>query len=167
MKTKLFPLIILISLIWEGCKVAQHSGETNAEHLSLRPAAVVIYKTKRDYREQVPIMVSEDRQQMISYPHPSDLRFADGSFRFPLSLNKGYLLDRKGIGPRTVFLNIRYEDYITNPPDPSELLRNISDEDPIIEIWHCDFKTSGETLIDSLNYFIDNYQLNKHCKKIK
>jgi hypothetical protein len=159
--------IIILSLIWQGCKVTQHSSESNLDQFAMRPAPVVIYKTKRDYREQVPIMISEDGKQVISYPHPNDLKFADGSYRYPLSLNKGYLLDRKGIGPRTVFLNLSYEEYVSNPPDPSALLTYISDEEPLEEIWHCYLKTNGETLTDSLNYLIEAQQLVKRCKKIK
>ncbi len=167
MKNFLGSTIIILSLIWQGCKVTQQSGKPNSDQFAMRPAPVVIYKTKSDYRQHVPILVSEDGKHVISYPHPSDLRFADGSFRYPLSLSKGYLFDRKGIGPRTVFLSLSYEEYVSNPSDPSALLPYISDEDPFEEIWHCYFKTNGETLTDSLNYLIEAHQLDKRCKKIK
>lgn len=150
-----------------GCKTTQTTNDVYGEQLSMKPAPVVIYKTKNDYSQQVPIMLSDDQQLVISYPHPTDLRFSDGNFRYPLPLNNGYLLDRKGIGPKTVFLRRSYAEYAAQPPDPSTLLSLVIDTDPFQEIWHCNVKTNEKNLIDSLNVLISNKQLPKRCKKIK
>ncbi len=165
-KVTLFMAGLVVLLNW-GCKSTKTTNGGMGRQLSLKPAPVVIYKTKADYNRQVPIMLSDDRQQVISYPHPNDLRFSDGTLRYPLPLTSGYLLDRKGIGTKTVFLEMNYEEYFAQAPEPSTLLSLISDTDPIQEIWHCYLKINEKDITDSLNFIINNKLLSKRCKKIK
>jgi len=165
-KVTLFMAGLCVLLNW-GCKSTEPTNAELDRQLSMKPAPVVIYKTKADYNRKVPVMLSDDRQQLISYPHPNDLRFSDGTFRYPLPLSSGYLLDRKGIGPKTVFLRMSYEEYFAQAPDPSTLLSLISDTDPIQEIWHCYLKINEKDITDSLNFIISNKLLSKRCRKIK
>ncbi|MGC8865657.1 MAG: hypothetical protein ACP5O2_08040 [Bacteroidales bacterium] len=133
----------------------------------MKPAPVVIYKTKASFDQQVPISVTNHPLQLVSYPHPSDLKFSDGSFRYPIPLNGGYLLDRKGVGPQTAFLSLSYEAYCAQPPDPSSLLSLIADSDPMEEIWHCYLPYRQDDLLDTLNYLISSQLINKRCTRIK
>ena len=64
---------------------------------------VYVYKTKADYSHQVPVIMDEARTRILSYPAPGDLKMGNG-LRLPTVLNKGYLLDNKGIGPNVAFL---------------------------------------------------------------
>ncbi len=159
---------IFFSLIWiGGCKTPKPVFENQNNKVSMHPAPVVIYKTQTDCSKQVPIMLSDDPQDLISYPHPNDLRYADGRFRYPVLLEDGYYLDRKGIGPKTNFLRISYEEYAANPPAPPTLLNLVDHSAKILEIWHCYLNINEENLIDSLNFFIFNQKLMNRCKRIK
>ncbi len=81
------------------------------------PAAVMIkayiYKTNGNYADNVPVTVENGK--LISYPAPSDL--TDQSR--PVALDRGYLLDRRGIGPDTRFTSFTYGEYAAMPAPPS------------------------------------------------
>ena len=67
-------------------------------------ARVVIYKTAKDYRNNVPVTLSDDKTTIVSYPHPTDLVLGEG-LALPASLHNGYLLDNRGIN-RNVALSV-------------------------------------------------------------
>lgn len=92
----------------------------------------IIYKTTKDYSRNVPITMDDSRTQITSYPAPSDL--LSGT---PLSLCDGWLLDCRGIGRNTVFLDYTYEEYATLNAAPSfnELKKHIIDKHPIAEMF--------------------------------
>lgn len=102
-------------------------------------APIVIYKTRGDYRELVPIQLSADGSTVVSYPSRYDLG-KPGAFLTPLLLDGGYLVDRRGVGLHTAFLKLSYEEYYALPNDPSmvELLGWVLDKEPLTFLAVCD-----------------------------
>jgi hypothetical protein len=100
--------------------------------------ALIIYKTRTDCQFMVPVMLNDDKTEVVSFPHPSDLYY-NGVLAVPLNLDRGYLMDVRGISLNTAFLHITYEQYaaMASPPDPKALYAMIYDKDPMIEIWSC------------------------------
>ncbi len=103
----------------------------------------IVYKTTNDYFNQVPVLLSDDKKQILSYPDPSDLVYGD-KLAYPTKLNRGYLLDNRGIGENVAFLKLTYDEYsqLNTAPSPAELYKLILDTDPIIEMWDCGLKNS-------------------------
>lgn len=62
---------------------------------------VIVYKTKSDYFNLVPVVLSDDKSKIISYPSPTDIN----SSLLPTKLKNGYLIDNKGIQPNVAFLS--------------------------------------------------------------
>lgn len=102
-------------------------------------APIIIYKTRGDYRELVPIQLSADGSTVVSYPSRYDLG-EPGAFSTPLLLDAGYLVDRRGVGPHTAFLKLTYDEYYALPNDPSitELLGWVIDREPFTFLAVCD-----------------------------
>ena len=113
-------------------------GITQASAISVgsnkaRPAAIV-YRTTRDYSNNVPVTLDKTRTSITSYPDPADLRNAEAK---PLPLADGYLLDRRGITTTTAFLDYTYEQYAALPeaPDRATLTAHIIDRNPFTEMY--------------------------------
>ncbi len=68
----------------------------------------IIYKTRKNYDANVAVMLSADKTQIVSYPHPRDV-FTRGELCTPVRLARKFRLDRRGIGPDVAFLSITYE----------------------------------------------------------
>lgn len=75
----------------------------------------VAYRTDGDYADCVPVNLAPDGS-LASYPAPSDISAASE----PLPLVDGFLLDRRGIGPNTVFTRYTYRQYAALPQAPSQ-----------------------------------------------
>ena len=107
-------------------------GSTSSPNMA-RPAAVV-YRTARDYTNNVPVTMNANRTRITSYPDPADLRNAEAK---PLPLADGYLLDRRGITTTTAFLDYTYEQYAALPeaPDRATLTAHIIDRNPFTEMY--------------------------------
>lgn len=92
----------------------------------------VIYRTNGDFIHNVPITLSADRKQIISYPAPSDLSASS----LPVELNDGYLLDRRGISANTAFTKYTYDEYsrMTTAPSLKELKEAIIGGAEVVEI---------------------------------
>lgn len=128
----------------------------------------LIYKTKGDYRNFVPVLLSDDKTEIVSYPNPSDLT-TNGTLAKPTALKKNYWLDNRGIGKNVAFLKLTYEEYSKLPVAPSlkELLQMIVDKDPLVELCDCGNRTKYTDAKGELNKAIEAGALRQKCKIIK
>lgn len=164
--------ILSLSLCSSSCnnsKTLTTSNETAIPTLSFTAGpSVMVYKTKKDYTKHVPVILSEDKTKIISYPAPDDVR--DGAnYRTPIALTDGYFLDKKGIGKNVAFLKLTYEAYaaLAKAPSKAELMSMIVDNDPLVELCNCGNKSAFTNEEEQLNALITSGKLRKDCKVIK
>ncbi len=145
-------------------------GFTSAQqwHTASASPHVIVYKTKKNYRNNVPVILSEDRSQIISYPGPGDIVTGSG-YTLPVILLKGYLLDKRGIGKKSAFLSYTYEKYskLTDLPPLDEMNKMIIDRNPIAELYDCGVRNPEVNSEEKINQLIDKKQLKKKCKEIR
>jgi hypothetical protein len=152
-------------------KTVKHKVKVKARVPALaRPAGTLIYQTKADYRQLVPVLLSADGQQIVAYPAPSDVRGPGNSYPQPQPLSQGYLLDQRGIGPNVGFLKLTYAEYarLTNPPPLAAMQTMLVDRDPLVAL--CDCGPRSRFAADprpELNRLISRGQLATRCKKLK
>lgn len=129
-------------------------------------APVIIYKTKADYFHNVPIVLNKEKDRVVSYPAPSDLK-VNGEFLTPVKLVKGFLLDRRGVNENTVFTSLTYETYskLVSAPSTEELLESVIDTEPFICIYNCGKRSEYESLVKEINRIIRGGL--KECEKLK
>ncbi len=114
-------------------------------------APLILYKTKADYSSRVPVRLSSDKKRIVAFPAPQDVKKGE-LWLTPISMHKGYWLDRQGVGPTTAFLNITYPEYaaLLSTPTPEELMQNILENEPFVEMYDCgkagDYKDPEKTL---------------------
>ncbi len=129
-----------------------------------RGPRALVYKTKADYSKYVPILLNSDKTEVISFPDPKDLKIGD-QLSLPTKLNRGYLLDNRGIGKNVAFLNISYSEYaaLEQAPKPDEIMKMILDRDPLVALWDCglreDYKELKELKQLIRSGFVDCQQL--------
>lgn len=141
-------LASLLAIALVGCTTSQSSDEApriakldkkphfiggNATGISALPRAVV-YKTRADYNNLVPVTLTADGRTLASYPAPSDVSPETST---PIQLGDGYLLDRRGVGVHTAFLDYTYEQYAALPtvPPVDTLMAHIRDRDPFTALY--------------------------------
>ncbi|MCD4731527.1 MAG: hypothetical protein K8R74_13065 [Bacteroidales bacterium] len=160
-------LIIFLSMITFSCsnsKVSQtKQSESMSENAIVKTKAgpqAIVYKTKGDYYNNVPVILSANKSEIVSYPGIKDIYFK-GELAYPTKLNDGYLLDNRGIDSNVAFLNYTYEQYsaLKKTPISEELLTNILDNDPITEMYNCGSKFDFKDIVNELNEAIDNHKL--------
>lgn len=156
--------IIVVLPLLVACKA--YKSKHFKPDFSPGPAAIV-YKTKADYSKLVPVTLSDDKTEIISYPHPKDIQVGD-SFQYPTQLANGYWLDNRGVSKNTVFIKLNYEAYskLTEAPSLGELYALIIDKDPFIEICNCGNKNAFSNVSEQLNGLIKAKRLKKVCKKL-
>ncbi|HQN98502.1 MAG TPA: hypothetical protein PKU86_03530 [Bacteroidales bacterium] len=164
-----FVFLLSSLMLLTTCKTTHQNMQSQQEsNFSQSPAPIMVYKTRNDYSKLVPIVLSPNKDSVLNYPHPQDLKQGN-SFRYPVLLEEGYLLDRKGIQAGTAFLKITYEEYVelNELPSPDQLLEMIADADPFTELYRCRINLADNKRIDTLNAWIRNRQLEKRCSKLK
>jgi hypothetical protein len=129
---------------------------------------VIVYKTKKDYYDHVPVTLSDDKSKVISYPAPSDIK-RNGQYTLPSRLKDGYLLDNRGISKNTAFLRFTYEDYYTmdNIPTADRLMNYVIDDDPFTEMYDCGRKSDFDNLEEQLNREIENGEISEYKNLMK
>jgi len=122
----------------------------------------LVYKTRADYIQLVPVMLSEDKTEIVSYPHPSDV----SNRPVPTQLAGGYLLDNRGIGKNVAFLRLTYEEYakLDEAPKLTELYDLIIDKDPLTELCNCGNKKAIKKPEEELNELIAAGKLREICR---
>jgi hypothetical protein len=148
---------LLIVNIAANCVVAQVAGHA-APH-------VIVYKTRHDYRRLVPVTMNAERTAITSYPDPVDVRIGSGGYPLPARLHNGFLLDKRGVGENTVFLDISYVTYanLKTPPSPAKMLKMIKDKHPFTALYDCGNRYTLKDVAKELNALIDGKKMGKGC----
>jgi hypothetical protein len=160
--------MIALSACSSSRELSKNTGnEKVSDHAIIPGPPALVYKTRGDYNNLVPVLLSDDNTIIVSYPHPDDLKTSNG-YRVPVVLKRGYLLDIKGIGKNVAFLSITYEEYakFQVPPSLEELEKLILDRDPLLELYDCGNITSYKEPKNQLNNLIKHNKLGT-CKRIK
>ena len=128
---------------------------------------VVIYKTKKDYSKYVPVTLSDDKSKVVSYPDIKDVYF-EGKLAYPTALAKGYWLDNRGVGPKSAFIKLTYEEYAKLPgtPTPDELYAMLLDKNPFCKIYDMGNRYSFKDPVAEINQVIERHELKKY-KELK
>jgi len=169
--TRVIALIMIVFVTW-SCKTQQKVDDMSSKNEIVKidysaGPITYIYKTNENYFNLVPVLLSDDKTKIISYPHPKDLYYK-GKLATPINLDNGYLLDNRGVSSNVAFLNITYEEYsnLDKAPTLDELFAMIVDRDPLIELYNCGNRNQYKDEVMELNNIINTKQL-KQCKKVK
>lgn len=160
MKT-IFVLVLKLSLtvisLYTFQLVAKQEKGKPMRQISSPKPGIVIYKMKRDYSRNVPVLLSDDKKEIVSYPHPMDLIVMTSKDVMPIRLHGGYYLDRRGINKNVAFLNISYNSYrkLRKPLSIKEIEKLITDRNPLSFFLSCSNLTYSVKIIDSINSMID------------
>lgn len=164
--------IIILSVIFVSCKSREEipniTNEISFSGNAIASLPILVYKTKKDYNNLVPVLLNDDKTQIVSYPDPKDVKVGS-NFLLPTSLQKSYLIDNKGIGNNVAFLKYTYQEYsnLQTLPTLQELLDNIIDINPLIELCDCGDKSRYTDLEKQLNEYINKDILRTKCKVLK
>lgn len=127
-------------------------------------APTLLYKTKGDYHDLVPVTLSDDRRSIVAYPAPTDVAGTQ-----PTALAQGYWLDNRGIGPHVAFLKLTYADYarLAKAPTLQAMDTLIVDRDPLTTYCDCGPRSTYTNPSADLNALITAGNLPSRCKVLK
>lgn len=169
-KLSLFFVLILVEVSFSACGSRKYDSaiaDSSGEFLTMwQPSApAIIYKTRDDYTNLVPVIMNAEKTRIVSYPDPLDL-VSEGKLMKPVRLKHGYLLDNRGINERVAFLNITYDEYakLNSPPHMVDLMMKIIDTNPLTVMYRCGNRSDYSNLIYELNVLIDRGLGN--CEKV-
>lgn len=173
--TKLFFPIFLLFIIGmiscksssKGLKSESNNKVENINSISAALPVVCIYKTKKDYSNLVPVIMDNNKERIVSYPHPNDLKYGN-SLRLPVPLKQGYWLDNKGINKNVAFLKYTYEEYskMKRAPSIEELNEAIIDKNPLTDFQTLGKRNEYSDVVKEVNEWIEKnktivFELNK------
>lgn len=149
--------MVLALLLLVGClssKTTVPMVENQSNQMVRSPKAIV-YKTVRDYHLNVPVLMDAQKQNIISYPAPSDA-FYKSALALPTPLSNGFWLDNRGINQYVAFTSYTYDEYSKLPaaPDLTTLKSKIIDLNPLVEMYECGFRADYQDEIVELNALI-------------
>lgn len=164
--------VLIILSICLSCssfeKSSKNPSKLDKSKLQVEMASppVIVFKTKNDYFDKVPVILSDDKSRVVSFPDPRDLKI-NGNFVYPSKLINGYLLDNRGIGPNAAFLKFSYEEYynMDNIPTADRLFNYIIETSPFSELYQCGCRGDYQDIINDLNKLISSGEL-KDCKNL-
>lgn len=162
----LINLTFLICLILPLKVTAQQTKDISSGKTTISQPPIIIYKMKRDYSRNVPVLLSDDKSEIISYPHPMDLLGMASKEVMPIRLHGGYFLDRRGINKNVAFLNISYHNYrkLRRPLSISEIEKLLLDKNPLTDFLTCPDITYSRRNIQDINSLIDQGELKSICR---
>jgi hypothetical protein len=170
---KYFSFCVLLSImLLFGCSSSNIGrkkdlvSDKSKAQVSMPSPPVIIYKTKNDYNNKVPVILSDDKTRVVSFPDPVDLRI-NGEFVYPAKLNEGFLLDNRGINQHAAFLKFSYEEYCSmdNKPTAERLFGYLLDSNPFIEMYQCGNRGDYHDMISDINTLITTGKM-KDCRNL-
>jgi len=147
--------ILAIALVSVSCCHTKKYTKT-AETKAPGPHAI-IYQTRVDYSNLVPINLSDDKKSIESYPDVKDV-FYQGNLATPTPLHKGWLLDNRGISKNVAFIKLTYEQYskLEKTPSVDELTAIIVDKNPVTRMYDLGLRSDFQDIENELNKRIDD-----------
>lgn len=132
-----FTVIMVLSASISSCNCSLKTADTVNQAQIPGPRAY-IYQTNADYSVYVPVILSDDKKELNSYPAPGDLYFK-GELALPLQLEKGFFLDRRGINPLAAFTKWTYAEYVELKQAPTQeaIMGMLLDTDPFVSFYDC------------------------------
>ncbi len=163
--------LVIVLLLTVGCKTKPHTadaGSIDFEPDFSKGPPTLVYKTKKDYHDLVPVWLSEDKSRIVAYPGINDIRTTSG-FPLPTKLQHGYFLDNRGITKNAAFLKLTYEEYakLDSLPSAKEMYGWIINKDPIRTLCDCGSRHVFTDIESQLNALIDAGSLKKVCHVLK
>lgn len=165
-----FIISLMLSLLFlAACSGPQEKTTNNEPNVSTAIASTgpdaIIYMTKADYDQLVPVTLNVDKTDIVAYPAPGDLKYK-GKVATPTKLANGFLLDNRGINENVAFINITYEDYmaLSKTPSKEELMGLIVDYDPLVEMYNCGKRALYDDAAAELNAVIESGDLSSFSK---
>jgi hypothetical protein len=149
-------LILISGMIVSCCSTKKAESMKTDQNAFITGPKAIIYQTKEDYSKFVPIILSDDKKSIESYPDIKDIYF-NGRLAYPTPLHKDYWLDNRGVSINIAFINLTYEEYSKLPktPLPEELMKMIIDTEPIVTMYSCGLRSSYQNIETELNAKID------------
>ena len=166
--------LLISSMLLIGCSNSRLLKSEISKPIHPAPASVVeksqsirkaiVFKPTQDLSDLVPVRLSDDKKEILSYPAASDL--PDLSM---LKLENGYQLDLIGVNITTAYLNISINEYKTTSRNFSleELKSKILIVNPYLELYECNYDSIKLTIHEEFNQWIKNGTLSQKCKQIK
>jgi hypothetical protein len=149
---KLFNLQIISAMLLLCLSCGLHIQEADGA-----TGPVVVYKTKKDYRNHVSVQLSADGKTITAYPGASDVLAQK-----PIELAEGYLLKRM-VGDAYLSLTIDAYAERSHTYTVEDLLALVIDQDPYLEKYDCSACTAMDTA--SINILIREKKLSG-CKSL-
>jgi len=149
--------VIIISSMVTSCCSTKKAETIKSDQKEFIPGPkTIIYQMKKDYSKLVPVNLSDDKKSIESYPGIGDIYF-EGKFAYPTQLHDNFWLDNRGINPNTAFINLTYDEYskLQETPMQEELMKMITDSDPIVAMYNCGLRSSYTDIVKELNSKID------------
>ncbi|MEN8120631.1 MAG: hypothetical protein ABFS35_09805 [Bacteroidota bacterium] len=158
---------VIFLIVFSFSIACNSSKKTSNVPLAMANAPVLIYKTTNNYIDNVPISLSPDKKEIVSYPHPTDLKNGD-YYSIPTKLKGGYLLDNRGVSSNTAFLKLTYKEYaeLETAPSLTKLKSLIIDNNPFTRLYHCGKRSDFNNLEKDLNEIIKKNNFNRF-KRLK
>ena len=159
-------LSVLICVLLPNIVIANQDKGISSGKAMISQPPMVIYKMKRDYSRNVPVLLSDDKKEIVSYPHPLDLIGMTSKEVMPIRLHGGYFLDRRGINKNVAFLNISYNNYrkLRRPVSISEIEKLLLDRNPLTDFLSCPDITYSRKFVQDINSLIDKGELKSICR---
>ncbi len=158
MKKVFYFLIVLLSV---SCASSKKNSEANSPEqvgglVGIPGPSAIVYKTTGDFYNLVPITMNAEKTEIVSYPSPKDIYYK-GELALPTKLNRGYLLDNRGLSANSVFINLTYEEYskLKKAPSIEELSEMIVEKFPFKEMYNCGLRSKYKDEVKELNKLIN------------
>lgn len=142
MKQTILSIFIAVFVLSSCCKknlpqTDKVNRDMNKQSKPFPPT--LIYKTKADYFNNVPVILNDDKTMIVSYPDIKDVYYK-GELAYPVKLENSYLLDNRGINKNVAFLKYTYEQYskLDKTPSIDDLFNSIIEKDPLSELFKCE-----------------------------
>jgi len=172
MKTNILVVLLFLSfLLLTDCSRPVPSAGSSSVGKTGSGAApsppCIVYKTKADYLRNIPVILSEDKSRIVSYPDVKDVYY-QGEIAYPTKLKDGFLLDNRGIGPDVAFLSVTYEEFsaMEKTPPAEELYKLILDKDPVTVMYKCGNRMDYQDIEKEMNKLISSGRIS-NCTKLK
>lgn len=152
------PLLFCVLCLFScrSTKQTTESPKMNTTRILTQGAKTIVYKTIRDFNDNVPITMNAERTKIVSFPSPTDLKFR-GELAKPTQLKNGYLLDNRGISVHTVFTSYTYEEYseLNEVPTIAVWREKIIEMYPLVEMYNCGLRSELKNEVEELNALIE------------
>lgn len=160
---RFFFAALLLTALMSQCRFRKKTAAAGTVYTwqDIPGPRILVYQSKEQVQELVPVVLNDSGTAIVSYPAPGDVSEQNR----PTRLRQGYWLDNRGVAGNVAYLDFTWKAYSAlKEVDAAMLMAHIKFRNPFTVRCDCGYRDPAVDAEKAMNRLILDKKIKSTCK---